>query len=265
MPELPEVETVANQLSPLIVGRTIRELKIIDQKLALALPRGFKGQRISSVSRIGKQVVIATDKSIWISVHLRMTGRLLWYPARQQPEDARHVRARLLLSGGEVWFHDVRRFGTLRLYRTLESLLPLGLEPLSKRLTGRRLHGLLGNSAQALKVWLLRQDRLVGLGNIYACEILFAARLCPLRAAGSLSADEAGRLQRAIRRILRQAIDCCGTTFSDFQDARGVYGGFQQFLRVYARNGERCSRCRGRIERIVQQQRSTFYCPECQK
>ncbi len=265
MPELPEVETVARQLAPMITGRKIRWLTILDHKLDLDLPRGFAGREIADVSRLGKQVVIVLDRSLWISIHLRMTGRLIWYPEGRAPCETRHVRFRLSLTGGEVWFHDTRRFGTLSVSSSLEPLMPRGMEPLSARFTARCLSGLLGRSDQALKVWLLRQDRLVGLGNIYACEILFAAGLSPLRAAGSLDRGETARLHRAIRRILRRAIDCCGTTFSDFQDARGVYGGFQEFLAVYAREGERCRRCRATVLRISQQQRSTFFCPECQR
>ena len=123
---------------------------------------------------------------------------------------------------------------------------------------------LLGTSAQPLKAWLLRQDRLVGLGNIYASEILHAARLSPFAGAGSLNGREVRRLHSATRRILQRAIRNCGTTFSDFQDARGASGSYQRLLAVYGRDGEGCRRCRATIERVVQQQRSTFYCPGCQ-
>ena len=111
---------------------------------------------------------------------------------------------------------------------------------------------------------MLRQDRLVGLGNIYASEILYRARLSPLRAAGSLSAAEIRRLHSATRAILTWAIEASGTTFSDFQDARGIGGSYQQYLAVYGRDGQCCGRCREPIVRFVQQQRSTFHCPGCQ-
>lgn len=265
MPELPEVETVARQLAGLIPGRKVRRLTILDPKLTLRSRPGLVGQRIDRVFRVGKQVLIETSRPRWLCIHLRMTGRLIWYPSRELPEQQAHLRARLVLDGGQVWFVDPRRFGTLSVHGDLAETAPKGVEPLSDELTARRLRALLGSSGQQLKVWLLRQDRVVGLGNIYACEILFAARLDPFRAAGSLSADQVRRLHRSIRRVLRQAIDCCGTTFSDFQDARGVYGGFQEFLQVYAREGQPCRVCGAPIERVEQQQRGTFYCPTCQR
>jgi formamidopyrimidine-DNA glycosylase len=141
---------------------------------------------------------------------------------------------------------------------------PPGVEPLSRHLTATTLGELLGHSRQPLKIWLLRQDRLVGLGNIYASEILFAARLSPLRPAGDLSPEEVQRLHRAMRRVLRAAIDCCGTTFSDFQDAHGAAGSFQECLAVYSRAGDPCHLCETPVKRLVQQQRSTFWCPRCQ-
>ena len=148
-------------------------------------------------------------------------------------------------------------------YTAREGAAPDGVEPLSPELTPAVYAGLLDGSAQPLKPWLLRQDRLVGLGNIYASEILHAARLSPFREAGSLDRNEVRRLHGATRRILERAIRACGTTFSDFQDARGVEGSYQRYLAVYEREGRPCRRCRAPIERVVQQQRSTYYCPQC--
>ena len=162
-------------------------------------------------------------------------------------------------------FNDPRRFGTIAVTRRLGDLRPAGVEPLSDRFTATCLRDLLGASRQPLKNFLLRQDRVVGLGNIYASEILHASRLHPARPAGSLTDAEVGRLHRATRRVLRAAIDCCGTTFSDFQDARGVSGGFQEFLQVYGRAGAPCRRCGGTVERTVQGGRSTFACDRCQR
>ena len=196
-------------------------------------------------------------------VHLRMTGRLLW-DTETEPPEPRHLRAVLSLDRGRVLFYDARRFGTMQLFPTVRAASPAGLEPLSGRFTARALAELLHASTQGLKSWLLRQDRLVGLGNIYASEILFAARLHPERPAGSLDPHELRRLHRATRRVLRQAIDCCGTTFSDYRTSWGVRGGFQEFLGVYARAGEPCRRCGQLVERVTIQGRSTFWCPRCQ-
>jgi formamidopyrimidine-DNA glycosylase len=140
---------------------------------------------------------------------------------------------------------------------------PAGAEPLAEDFTARSLADLLAGSRQNIKAWLLRQDRLVGLGNIYASEILHAARISPLRQAGSLDRADVGRLYRAKRRILRHAIEQRGTTFSDFQGTDGRTGGFRRYLAVFARAGAPCRRCKTPIERIVQNGRSTFYCPTC--
>ena len=175
-----------------------------------------------------------------------------------------HLRARFDLDRGALLFVDTRRFGTFDWYRARGDSAPAGIDPLSPELTPPRLEGLLRGSTQNLKAWLLRQDRLVGLGNIYASEILHDARVSPLRDTRSLIDDEIGRLYRSTRKILRRAIRNCGTTFSDFQDARGVEGSYQQYLAVYDRAGLGCPRCRTPIDRVVQQQRSTFHCPGCQ-
>ena len=269
MPELPEVETVARQLAPRLVGRTVRGLRILDPRLRTRRTPRIAGRSVAEVGRSGKRVLIgfsasgAAGSPIWLAVHLRMTGRLLW--STPGSALAERVRARLLLDRGELCFVDMRRFGTFDWYGSREAAEPAGTDPLSPDLTAGRLAALLDGSTQSLKAWLLRQDRLVGLGNIYASEILHAARLSPFRAAGSLTADEVRRLHRTTRRILQRAIRSCGTTFSDFQDASGLSGSYQRLLAVYGREGTRCRRCRTPVERVVQQQRSTFHCPGCQR
>ena len=264
MPELPEVETVARQLAPLLQGRDIRAFSLLDDRLTCGGLPLLQGRRFEDVFRLGKQVVFRLERGpLWLCVHLRMTGRLIYDDSGDEP-DPRHLRARFELDRGTLAFFDPRRFGTFRVVRKLGDARPLGLEPLSGRFTGHTLRDLLAGSRQPLKTWLLRQDRLVGLGNIYASEILFASRLCPQRPAGSLSEPEIRRLHRATRRVLRAAIACCGTTFSDFQDASGVSGGFQEFLQVYGRDGQRCRRCAGTVIKTVQAGRSTFSCGYCQ-
>ncbi len=272
MPELPEVETVARQLDPLISGRTVRTLRILDSLLG-TLPTGrVRGSSVSRVFRLGKQVVLELERRtlcsprLWLSVHLRMTGRLLWEPGagRPGPEDQPHLRARLVLEGGVVDFVDPRRFGVIRLAGTQEQLQPAGVDPTGRRFTRGLLRGLLEHSRQEIKPWLLRQDRLTGLGNIYASEILARARIHPARPAGSLDGAELRRLHAATVAILQRAIRHCGTTFSDFQDSRGDTGGFQRFLKVYGHENDPCRRCRTPVKRMVQQGRSTFFCPTCQ-
>lgn len=274
MPELPEVETVARQLSPLVAGQTVRGLEILDRKLTLSREEVDRivGRRIRTVQRLGKQVVLELAPpgrqagcSAWLAVHLRMTGRLRWYAAQSEPETERHLRARFALDRGRLLFFDARRFGTLRLHDSREQAEPAGLDPMSAAFTLPRLAELCDGGEGELKPWLLRQDRLVGLGNIYASEILHQAGLNPRRRPASLAPAELGRLHRAIRQVLRRAIEHCGTTFDTFEDARGASGGFQRFLAVYGREGEPCRSCGHPVARLVQQGRSTFYCPVCQE
>ena len=268
MPELPEVETVARQLAAQITGQRVRTVELLDRKLGPLSPRLLRGRAVRRVFRLGKQVLLELRRErgapVWLAVHLRMTGRLVWSPAPEQRHD-RHLRARLELERGWLLFCDARRFGTLRLLRQLELARPAGQDPTDPCFTPPRLARLLGQGKQALKVWLLRQDRLVGLGNIYASEILYHARLHPARAAGSLTRAEVGRLHSAITTVLARAIEHCGTTFSDFQTAEGLTGSYQQYLAVYARQGQPCPGCGRPVRRLVQQQRSTFYCPCCQR
>ena len=274
MPELPEVETVARQLAGLVPGSCLDRLEIHDPLLAPHLPSSLDGlgrRRVAEVFRIGKQVTLrlsgrhAKDGPVWISVHLRMTGRLLWRPDPRQDLPEKHLRATFTMVGGErLLFVDPRRFGVIRIVDRLSDLSPAGMEPLSRTHTRAALAELLSGSRQELKSWLLRQDRLVGLGNIYASEILFRSRLSPFRLAGDLEPGETSRLHRATRRVLREAIEHCGTTFSDFQDSQGMSGGFQKLLRVYGREGLPCRTCGHAVQRVVQQGRATFLCERCQ-
>jgi formamidopyrimidine-DNA glycosylase len=270
MPELPEVETVVRGLAPLLVGRKVRKLEVLDPKLDLHPSRLPRNRMIRRVHRHGKEIIIdlsqrgKPQKPLWLCVHLRMTGKLIWTPPPSAPPE-RHLRARIALDRGDLLFVDARRFGTMRLMSDLAGAFPPGLDPLAPEFTPAALADLLEQSIQAIKPWLLRQDRLIGLGNIYASEILFAAKIPPTRPAGSLTPDEIRRLHRHTRHLLERAIKYCGTTFSDFRDERGRSGRFRRFLKVYGREDDPCRRCGRPVQRLVQQGRSTFCCPACQK
>jgi formamidopyrimidine-DNA glycosylase len=269
VPELPEVETVARGLDSQLRGHTVRSVRLLDPKLQGLDARVLKGARITGARRIGKRVAVefATPRGPrWLLVHLRMTGVLFYAPDGALPPEkpAKHVRAVFELETGRLLFYDPRRFGTFDLADDLASIQPAGLEPLSASLTPRRFAALHAGSPQALKLWLLRQDKLVGLGNIYASEILYDCGLSPERSAGSLDAAQSAALLRSTKAVLRKAITHCGTTFSDFHNVNGEAGGFSRFLKVYGRGGQPCPRCGTAIVRLVQGQRSTFYCPVCQ-
>ncbi len=279
MPELPEVETVARQLEPQLRGRVLKQIQILDTKRLQPLPLRA-GSRVRRVYRLGKEVAIEFavpgGESLTLLVHLRMTGRLLWFSKTGKQHSGRvrlyregskeadtSVRAVFRFDRGELKFADARRFGTLVCISS-PTLKPGVVDPVTDDFSEPVLRELLSGSKQMIKPWLLRQDRLIGLGNIYASEILFAAKISPRRGAGGLSDAEVKRLWQCITRVLNRAIRCCGTTFSDFQQTTGEVGGFQQFLKVYDRAGLPCFVCRSPIKRLVQS-RSTFYCPTCQR
>lgn len=266
MPELPEVETVARQLNLVLPGRELRGLTVLDERLAHlreALPT-LLGARFQEVRRTGKQVAMelacVDSRTRWLLVHLRMTGRLLVV------EDGvpDRTRCRVELDRGALCFADSRRFGTMVLVEEKGALRPPGLDPLEEACTPVRLQEMAVQSGSPLKTWLLDQHRITGLGNIYVCEILHASGLSPHRPARSLHLKEWRKLHREMRRILLKAIALCGTTFSDFQDSRGLEGTFGNLLQVYRRQGLPCGRCGGTILRETQAQRGSFWCPACQ-
>lgn len=265
MPELPEVETVVRQFVPLVVGRRLEQIELLDSKLALPPAWLRPERRVEAVERIGKQFVLRLGpQGPALAVHLRMTGRLKWHTEPGEPDPA-HLRARFRFDEGQMLFYDVRRFGTLTVADELAQLAVEGLDPFDRRFSATWLSEQLQRTSQPIKSFLLRQDRLVGLGNIYCSEILFAAGVSPERASNTVTRREATRIHRHTRRILERAIENCGTTFSDFQDSRGEIGSYQAFLAVYGREGEPCPSCGTAIRRIVQQQRSTFFCSRCQR
>ncbi len=267
MPELPEVETIVRQLRPKMVGQRITSFEILDRKLALPAGEELAGAVVESVERLGKQVALRLRTDLgnrWLVFQLRMTGQLLWLED-YQPVNPKHVRMRLDLGNNcKLLFRDIRRFGVIALGKSRDEVSPVGLEPLSAEFIPERLGSLIDNCRQLLKPWLLRQDRLVGIGNIYASEIPFAARLSPSCRVRTLSTDEIHRLHHAIISVLELAIEHRGTTFSDYRDSTGEPGGFQKLLKVYGREAQPCRICGETIRRSVIGQRSTYFCPGCQ-
>lgn len=271
MPELPEVETIVRDLQHLLPGARIREVEVLHPDLLPAEdPRSFaegvEGARVERVARRAKNILLHLDRGLLV-VNLGMTGRLLVRSPGDPAPTHPGVRFRLE-DGRELAYHDVRRFGELRRYTPAEWARreeKLGVEPLSEDFTAERLHDMALRSRVAVKSWLMDQRRVVGVGNIYASEALFRARLDPRRPASTLSPAEAARLRDAVREVLREAIELRGTTFLDYRDARGERGGFAGRLRVYDRAGLPCPACGTPIERVVQGGRSTFFCPRCQR
>ena len=272
MPELPEVETIVRDLARMLPGARIAEVEVlrpdlIDGEPADQFARALAGRRVSQVTRRAKNIVVDVGHGERLLVNLGMTGRLL--VAKPEDERATHLGVRMPLDDGrELLYHDARRFG--RLWRMSEAEWEaweetLGMEPLSDEFTAPFLHGLSRRSRVEVKTWLMDQRRVVGVGNIYASEALFRARINPRLAANRLTRPQAARLVQAVREVLTEAIDFRGTTFLDYRDASGERGEFARRLRVYDREGQPCTNCGKPLRRVVQAGRSTFYCPACQR
>lgn len=270
MPELPEVETVARGLQASMPGRTITGVRV-DWLRTIAFPSSDEfvqrliGRQVRTVGRRGKYVIIVLNEG-HLLIHLKMSGRLRLVPG-DEPEN-NHVRVTFSLDDGmELRFQDVRKFGRVYLVNdAAEVTSELGPEPLTDEFTLDAFRRLLEPRSGRLKPLLLNQQFLAGLGNIYADEALFVARLHPLRKADSLAPDEQEHLYHAIRTVLREAIASRGTTLSDggYTDASGRAGAYQGRLAVYGQTGSPCPRCETSIERIVVGGRSSHYCPRCQ-
>jgi formamidopyrimidine-DNA glycosylase len=274
VPELPEVETVRRRLAPVLVGATIERAEIVDPRLTRPVEPGIVagrlvGESVARVDRRGKYLLWRLQSGRTLVVHLRMTGSFRHAPAGELPDDA-HRRATLTLdTGAAVAYRDVRRFGT---WEVLEDghLRPylaarLGPEPLAASFSGERLAALLAGRRAPVKAFLLDQRRLAGIGNIYADEALWRARIHPRRPAGELDAEEVARLHRAVRAALRRGVELQGSTLRDYVTPDGDGGGMQNEFRVYGRLGEPCDRCGRPIERIILGGRGTWFCPHCQR
>ena len=255
MPELPEVETIVRDLRPRLTGRRILRASlshtdvlrgITSRRLATRL----KGAEVRDVTRRAKHAVIATSAGRLV-VQTGMTGSLIVYARPLEADESRYAVLRAPLDdGGELVYRDVRRLGTILLlddagWRDYDAAL--GPEPLDPKFTAEAFARSLGRSRQAIKKVLMDQRYVVGVGNIYANEALFAAGIDPSRAAAKVSVEEYRRLYTEVRRILRAAIRSKGTTFRDYRTGTGERGGFQFELHVYGREGEPCVRCGTRL------------------
>jgi formamidopyrimidine-DNA glycosylase len=273
VPELPEVETVRARLEPILVGRRLDQVEILDSRLTRPHDPGLVaarllGGRVGAVERRGKYVIVRFESGCVLLIHLRMTGSLLRVHAGEELSVA-HARAVVILDNGSaVVYRDVRRFGTWLLLEP-DEVGPyldarLGHEPLERRFGPRVLERSLAARRAPLKAALLDQRVVAGLGNIYADEALWRARLHPLRPAHGLDAAERAALTRGIRSALRTGLARQGATLRDYRTPDGATGSMQSEFRVYGRAGEPCPRCRAPIEKTRVGGRGTWYCPACQ-
>lgn len=280
MPELPEVEVLRRRLAPIVKGRRIKTLHVLRERVIrpnskALLKRRLTGARITDLTRRGKFLLFQLRKDrrdFELLGHLGMTGRMFVQSARA--ELPKHTAVYLDLGAKRFIYEDTRYFGRFTL--DLSSIDNLGSEPLEEDFDPASFHAELKRSRQAIKVKLLDQALVAGVGNIYASEALHRARISPCRAARRLTATEAGRLHETIRTVLAEAIDCGSTIPLDFagegkRDGLFYYGlpegaddFYEERLLVYDREAEPCTTCSTPIRRIVQAARSTFFCPRCQ-
>jgi formamidopyrimidine-DNA glycosylase len=272
MPELPEVETTRRGIAPHVEGRTVQGVVVRDARLRWPVPsrrlkKELVGQTVARLTRRGKYLLLATPAGTLI-LHLGMSGSLRLVTGEEAPQKHDHVD--ILFDHGQcLRLRDPRRFGavlwTSRKPEQHPLLRDLGPEPLSdafhadylwQRSRGRRI---------PVKAFIMDSKVVVGVGNIYANEALFAAGIHPRAVAGKISRERYGRLVAAIKAVLAAAVAQGGTTLRDFVNGEGRPGYFQQSLQVYGRAGEACHRCQGTIRLSQQGQRATYYCPHCQR
>jgi formamidopyrimidine-DNA glycosylase len=291
LPELPEVEVTRRRIAPLLLGRRIAGVDTTRDSYFFvtkpeALRRALEGRTVRSLERHGKYLIATLDDGARLVLHLGMTGQLFGAGAtsvrllsaaaraslapeaqrRFEPDAHTHLRLRFADGGPDVLFRDVRKFGKVFLLRPGEEsprLGKLGIDALAAKQADLwpRLHG----RATAIKNVLLDQAVLAGVGNIYADEALFLAGIRPRRRASRLTRAECARLLAGLRRVMQRSIETGGSSISDYVAPDGSDGGYQDERRVYAREGEPCSKCGTKIRRVVIGQRSAHYCPACQR
>ncbi len=272
MPELPEVETIRSRLAPLVEGRTLTALEILDAKWCSpfapdVLSDALVDRRVERLGRRGKYLIWEAVDEVFLLMHLRMTGTVLY----DAPPDALYVRVRLTLDDGHVLsFCDPRRFGTGELVLgrpALDEFLGarLGVEPLGEDFTAEHLFRVTRKRRAPIKALLLDQRRVAGVGNIYANEALFRAAIHPLRPAGALNRTQVTALHAAVVASLQAGLSAGGASIDDFRHPDGVKGAFQNEFLVHGRAGEPCEVCGGLLVKFVAAGRGTYACERCQR
>jgi formamidopyrimidine-DNA glycosylase len=272
VPELPEVETIRRQLAPALEGRRIEDVAVLDGRWCDPAPPeavedALRGRAIERVGRRGKYLILSLEDDVHLVMHLRMTGNLL---LTEDEEDPPYLRVSIRLDDGRrLLFVDVRRFGTGDVLLGSDALAEyfdsrLGVEPLSTDFTAEALRALARGRKQPVKAFLLNQERIAGVGNIYADEALWRARIHPLRPVGKLKRDQIEALRAGVVDSLQLGIDSKGASIDDYRHVDGAEGSFQDRFVVYSRAGEPCPRCGTPIEKLRAAGRGTYVCPNCQ-
>jgi formamidopyrimidine-DNA glycosylase len=275
VPELPEVETIRRHLAPHVEGRLVERLEVLDPRWCDPAPpeevaAAVEGRRIERLSRRGKYLDWELEDEVHIVMHLRMTGNILLVPSEDDQPGRPHLRARIALDDGyRALFVDQRRFGTGIVLlgddaRDAYFAARLGVEPLSTDFTADALRAQARGRKAPVKAFLLSQERVAGVGNIYADEALFRARIHPLRAVGTLKRGQIAELRDAVVASLEAGIDAKGATIDDFRHPDGAKGSFQNRFLVHLREGEPCVRCGRTVVKMRAAGRGTYVCESCQ-
>lgn len=268
MPELPEVETVVNGLRPRLENNIFKKVQVYFPKLRLVIPEDLDkkliGRKIVAVKRLAKYIIIALDNGKYLVIHLGMSGKIILDPERMLSKHDHVVFS--FQDGTKVTYNDPRRFGLITIVDSLQAKIfkNMGVEPLSSHFSAQYLLQIFVKRTIAIKLAIMDNSIVVGVGNIYACESLFQAGILPTRPANSLSELELQHLCVAIKEILQLAINAGGSSLRDYVDIDGKLGYFQNSHFVYGREGKQCKQCDALIKRIIQGGRSSFYCPHCQ-
>jgi formamidopyrimidine-DNA glycosylase len=274
MPELPEVETIRRQLAPAIEGRRLDRIQILDPRWCEPAPpeevaQAVEGRRIERLDRRGKWLIWELADEVYLIMHLRMTGNLLLTPPGDS--ERRFKRVQIDLDDGRhVLFADARRFGTgvvVLGHAALHDYFAgrVGVEPLGPDFTAAALRAMATGRKAPVKAFLLSQERVAGVGNIYADEALWRSKIHPLRPVGTLKVAQIETLHESVIHVLELGIDSKGATIDDYRDAAGQEGSFQTKFQVHLREGEPCPRCGTRIKKIRAAGRGTYFCPRCQR
>ena len=270
MPELPEVETIRRDLASVLIGKQILMVETNERKLLKPSFDRFKelvlNQKVTHVDRRAKVVQIGLTNKTTIMIHLKLTGRLLYRESALPRDTWQHVTL-TLSDGQELRFCDLRKFGWLKAVPTNEVEKELGLlgpEP-GRDLTLTHFRKVLGGTRRAVKIVLMDQSKIAGVGNIYANDALLLAKIDPRRAANNLNEVESGRLFKMIEKVIRAGLRYRGASDNHYLDAFGRKGHYQDHFVAYGKTGQPCPQCGSKIERVVVGGRGTFICPKCQK
>ena len=281
MPELPEVETIRLDLQKDIVGKRVKSVNILVKKQFVGNPKKITGAKIISIKRVGKNLSFALDNNLFLNIHLKMTGQLLYTKNINQPvfknpipfiKDAKMPgkTTRVIITftdNSAIFFNDMRKFGWMKINDSQQK--PNGIDVLAKEFTSiyfRKLIQLTSTSSRPIKLFLLDQDKIAGIGNIYANEALFLAKIHPERKTNTFNDKEINHLYLAIKKVIKQGLKYKGSSAADeaYILPNSSKGSYQNHFLVYQKEGEKCLKCRSVIKRLKQAGRSSFFCPKCQ-